>query len=717
MILRKVLVLIIALGFINSVASAQILQPVKWKTETKSVGKNQYDIIFTATIDDGWHVYSQFLKDDGPIPTSFHFDESKDYKLIGKTTESGNKKESYDAMFSMQLIWFESKAVFTQRVEVLSPTAVVKGYYEYETCNDRSCLPPEDVDFNFELKGSNTGTVTPPNNNVPVETNTNTISNGSSDCDCVQKAIDSLLKSGVNFSNNSNNGSVTTTAAEEVFVPIDTAGFKADNNNAGTPQKDSSNWWLVFLKGFIGGLLALLTPCVFPMIPLTVSFFLKRSSTRQKGIRNAIIYGLSIIIIYILIGFLVTLIMGPNGLNQLSTNAIFNLVFFLVFVIFALSFFGAFEITLPSSWINKSESMSDKGGLIGIFFMAFTLALVSFSCTGPIIGTVLVEAAVGGNYAGPLLVMTGFSTALALPFALFAMFPQLLQSLPKSGGWLNTVKVTIGFIELALSLKFLSVPDLTYHWHILDREVFLVLWIVIFILLGVYLLGAIKFSHDSDVPHVTIPRLFFSITTFAFAVYLIPGLWGAPLKVIAGFSPPKGTQDFDLFEAAHQAQEKNTQQKKYADIFHAPPGINAWFDYNQAMAVGKKEGKPVMIDFTGWGCVNCRKMEEYIWSDPEVSEVLNEKYILVSLYVDDRTPLPPSEQYVSKVTGKMIRTLGNKLADFETTYLKANSQPYYVLLNNDGKLLAPASGSNFDKASYLQWLNQGLETYKKLNSK
>ena len=489
----------------------------------------------------------------------------------------------------------------------------------------------------------------------------------------------------------------------------------ADQIDAKQQQK---SLWAIFIAGFIGGFAALLMPCIFPMLPLTVSFFTKKSHSRSKAISQALIYGLSIIVIYVVIGLIVTVIFGADALNALSTNGVFNLLFFVLLVVFAISFFGAFEITLPSKWVNKMDEKSDKGGLTGLFFMAATLALVSFSCTGPIIGTLLVQAATMGDLLGPAIGMFGFSLALSIPFALFAMFPSWLKSLPKSGGWLNSVKVVLGFLELALALKFLSNVDLAYHWEWFDREIFLSLWIIIFALLGLYLLGKISFSHDSPVKYVSIPRLFLAIITFSFTIYMVPGLWGAPLSSISAFLPPQATQDFDLYTptlgggSAAASSQKHSGTKKYSDIFHAPLNLDVFFDYEEGMAYAKEVGKPVMIDFTGHACVNCRKMEASVWPDKKVYNTLANDYVIIQLYVDDKTKLPESEQYTSSFSGKKIKSIGSKNSDFQASKFNANSQPFYVLLDNEGNLLKQPSGADFDIDSYHNFLKSGLEAYK-----
>jgi thiol:disulfide interchange protein len=485
-------------------------------------------------------------------------------------------------------------------------------------------------------------------------------------------------------------------------------------------QEETSSMWAIFIAGFLGGFAALLMPCIFPMLPLTVSFFTKKSRSKVQSVSQAVIYGISIIVIYVVLGLLVTIIFGADALNSLSTNGVFNMLFFILLIVFAVSFLGAFEINLPASWVNKMDEKSDKGGLTGLFFMAATLALVSFSCTGPIIGTLLVQAASMGKLMGPAIGMFGFALALAIPFALFAMFPGWLKSLPKSGSWLNSVKVVLGFLELALALKFLSNVDLAYHWNIFDREIFLVLWIVIFGLMGLYLIGKLRFSHDSPLPYISIPRLFFAIITFTFTIYMIPGLWGAPLKSISAFLPPQATQDFDLYTPSlggtnKTVQNENTEVRKYQELFHAPLNLNVFFDYEEGMAYAKKVNKPVMIDFTGHACVNCRKMEAGVWPDKNVYQTLSNEYVIIQLYVDDKTNLPKEEQVISEFSGKKVKTIGNKWSDFQAAKFNSNSQPYYVLLDHAGNLLSQPSGADYDPVSYLAFLNKGLAQFQLKN--
>ncbi|RXF70023.1 protein-disulfide reductase DsbD family protein [Arcticibacter tournemirensis] len=481
---------------------------------------------------------------------------------------------------------------------------------------------------------------------------------------------------------------------------------------------EQQSLWLIFIAGFAWGLAAIIMPCIFPMLPLTVSYFTKSADSRRQAVSKAILYGISIIVIYVVFGLLITVIFGADTLNDLSTNGIFNFAFFLLLLVFAASFLGAFEITLPSSWANKLDSKADNKGLSGIFFMAATLALVSFSCTGPLIGTLLVQAASMGALLGPAVGMFGFSLALAIPFAVLAMFPSMLKSLPRSGGWLNSVKVVLGFLELGFALKFLSNVDLAYHWNWFDREVFLSLWIVIAVMMGFYLLGKLKFAHDTELSFISIPRIFLSVIVFAFAIYLVPGLWGAPLTSVSAYLPPQSTQDFDLYTASLSGggsgqTAKSGSKHKYADLFHAPLGLDAFFDYEEGMAYAKQTGKPVMIDFTGHACVNCRKMETTVWPDKQVFSRLQNDFVLIQLYVDDKGELPAEEQYVSKFSGKKIKTIGNKWSDFQASKFNANSQPFYVLLDHSGKVLVPPVGADYDPASYLKFLDSGLAAFGK----
>ncbi|WP_313156515.1 protein-disulfide reductase DsbD family protein [Sphingobacterium multivorum] len=507
------------------------------------------------------------------------------------------------------------------------------------------------------------------------------------------------------------------TASPDTMVSQDSSKIAPAKANAPSGQESSKkSLWSIFIAGLVGGFAALLMPCIFPMLPLTVSYFTKQAGSRASGISKALLYGLFIIVIYVALGMIITISFGSDALNALSTNGVFNFLFFLLLVVFAASFFGAFEITLPSSFVNKMDAKSDKGGLVGLFFMAFSLSLVSFSCTGPIIGTLLVEAASKGERLGPAIGMLGFSIALAIPFGLFAMFPSMLKSLPKSGGWLNSVKVVLGFLELALALKFLSNVDLAYHWNWLDREVFLSLWIAIFSMMGLYLIGKIKFSHDSELKFLSVPRTILAIIVFSFVIYMVPGLWGAPLKSISAFLPPSATQDFDLSAGIAAAPaHSDGKVKKYAEIFHergTPKGFDPYYDYDQALETAKELNKPVLIDFTGWNCVNCREMEANVWTDPAVAKLLKEEFVMAELFVDDKTELPANEQFVSKYSGKKIKTIGNKNSDFQASTFNSNSQPLYVIVDATGKVLVPQSGANRNIEQYKAFLQSGIDAFK-----
>jgi thiol:disulfide interchange protein len=648
----------------NLYAQSDFKQPVSWSYNVVDAGNGEFDIVVTAKIDKEWHLYSQYIKAGGPLPTELKFEPSASYKMVGKTREWPKPKEEYEAVFEMDIKFWVDKANFTQRIKVLSEkdfNIPLKIYYM--VCNNGSCVALDNT-LTIPVKG----VVGSQNTNLP-EVDTVVVE-------------DTIVET-------------DTLVETSTGLPVDTAFNKQflSGEDVVGGIAGMSLWW-IFIMGFLGGLIALITPCVWPMIPLTVSFFLKRSENKSRGRRDAITYGIGIIVIYVLLGLGVTLIFGADALNALSTNAWFNVFFCLLLVVFAASFFGAFEMQLPSKWVNAMDSRAEKtGGLLSIFFMAFTLVLVSFSCTGPIIGTLLVEAVSRGPLA-PLIGMLGFAIALAIPFTLFAIFPSMLSNMPKSGGWLNSVKVVLGFLELAFALKFLSVADLASHWGILPRETFLSLWIIIFVLLGIYLLGKLKLPHDSDTKHVSVTRLFLAMISLAFALYMVPGLWGAPLRAISAFSPPITTQDFNL----------STNQ------VHAP-----YDDFDIAAEYARKTGKPIMVDFTGWGCVNCRKMEVAVWTDPTVGKMLKEEYVLVSLYVDDKRDLPKDQQYKSMFAGqeKDIVTVGNKWSDFQATYFKNNSQPYYVLLDNQGRLLQNPRAYNEDIEAYKTWLRDGIREYKK----
>lgn len=690
--LRKLLPAITLLALLFTIqAEAQIQKPVKWSFSSEKKG-NEAVLLLKATIEKGWHLYAQDIPEGGPIPTSFKFTPSSSYSLIGKPSEP-TAEEVFDPNFEMKLRYFGGSVVFKQKISLKTQEAFkVAGSLEFMVCNDQMCLPPDEVEFTIDITGSKPSTEPVKENTQPEDKETGSITPVTNSPDTTSAAVQEPVVSS------------TTVAAVPGKIPDpsnDRSVLNADCNLIGGEIKSDRSVIGIFIAGMLGGFLALLTPCVFPMIPLTVSFFTKRSKTRERGIINAAIYAVSIILIYVSLGFLVTVTLGSDALNAMASNVYFNLLFFIIFFIFALSFFGAFEITLPTSWINKADSAADKGGLLGIFFMAFTLSLVSFSCTGPIIGTLLVEAAHGRSYLGPIAGMTGFSVALALPFALFAAFPGWLNTLPKSGGWLNSVKVTLGFLELALAMKFLSNVDLAYHWGFLKRELFIAIWVVIFGLMGLYLLGKLRFSHDSETKHVSTGRMIFALLALTFTLYLLPGLFGAPLRLISGFPPPEFYKEW-VKEGEHTGGE-------------CPHNLNCYHDYEAGMAYAKSVGKPVMIDFTGWSCVNCRKMEDNVWSQPKVLKYLSDDYVLISLYVDDKTPLDSSKVYTSTFTGKKIKSTGNMWSDLQSRVYSTNSQPYYVLLDHNGKLLAEPRGYTPDAELYEKFLQEGMCRFKSRN--
>lgn len=654
---------------------AQIQEPVLFKTEFKSTSENEAEIVFTGDIESGWHVYSTDLPSGGPISATFNIDQIKGLELVGKLTPQGKEIENFDKMFEMNVRYFEGKAVFIQKLKITGATYSIEGYMEYGACNDENCLPPTAVSFSYSGKGiAQAPVVEQPKEKQPAAEESvikEEITKVATDTTAVQPNAE---------------GIASTNYWEPVIDQLNAFGEE-------TAQAANQSWIYIFIAGFLGGLIALFTPCVWPIIPMTVSFFLKRSKDKKKGIKDAWTYGISIVVIYVTLGLAITLIFGASALNSLSTNAIFNILFFLMLVIFAASFFGAFEITLPSKWSNAVDSKAEQtSGLISIFLMAFTLSLVSFSCTGPIIGFLLVELGTTGNIVAPAIGMFGFALALALPFTLFAMFPTWLKSMPKSGGWMNVIKVTLGFLELAFALKFLSVADLAYGWRILDRETFLALWIVIFALLGFYLLGKIKFPHDDDDDKVSVPRFFLALASLAFAVYMVPGLWGAPLKAVSAFAPPMNTQDFNLYKNEVHAQFK---------------------DYDEGMNYAKQNGKPVMLDFTGYGCVNCRKMELAVWTDSKVSDIIQNDYVLITLFVDDKTPLPAPVKITENGKEITLRTIGDKWSYLQRTKFGANAQPFYVLIDNEGKPLNKAYKYDEDINEYVKFLETGLDNYKK----
>ena len=810
----KLFLLSVAFVFVGmSAITAQVFNPVKWEYKSVSLGNNEFELQFIASIEPHWHMYSQEVGEP-VIPTSFLFKKTSNYELIGKVSEPKGITVN-DKVFGMELKYFEDEATFTQKVKIIGDAVKITGDFEFMACDDKTCIPPEIIEFEFALKadeassstekestsitsnmkmadnsviGQNQGVLTPvkwdkkiidlgdgvyelqaiasidehwhvysmnlPDTDgpKPEATEFNVLSpEGIEKVGEVVEIGDVIEENDPNFDMVLRYYSNTLTLSQKIKVKeanlkvvlevyfmacdegtcippeaVELAFVIGDESKSEVAEtelsseepKEEKSMLSVILLSFFGGLAALLTPCVFPMIPMTVSFFTKQSKTKAEGIKNALIYGFSIIGIYVILGVGVSAIFGADALNALSTNVYFNLFFFVLLVVFAISFLGAFEITMPSSWVNKADSNADKGGLVGIFFMAFVLALVSFSCTGPIIGTLLVEAAVNGGFMGPILGMLSFSTALALPFALFAMFPGWMNSLPKSGGWLNTVKVVLGFLELALAFKFLSNADLVLQAGWLPRELFLAIWITVFGTLAIYLFGWIKLPHDSPLNGISVGRLLLALCVTIFTVYLIPGMWGAPLKVISGFPPPafysespngvgyKSTTVMNVSSANHEGLPKG------AEPDHCPYNINCFHDYELGMAYAKEAGLPIMLDFTGWACVNCRKMEEQVWSDPHVLEMLKTDYVLISLYVDEKTPLSESEQYVSETTGKKIKTVGNKWSDMQIREYGTNAQPYYVVLDHNEKQLHEHAAYDPDIAKFTEWLERGKKIFK-----
>ena len=691
----KKLISSIMLALIALAAQAQILTPVKWKIKLDDKGgAPEKEIVFTATADKGWHLYDMNLPEGGPVSTSFTFETLNGAELIGQPVPSVKPTTVYDEQFAMNLRWYPDTVSFTQKLKVTDPAKFkAEGEVEFMACNDETCLPPDQIPFSFDKKSIHVDPALAANSSTTevdkedataIQPDTQVVAEEASELNTPDPAAKETPAT------TSPKASDSLTDSPNLWSPV-IDQLKAFGDS--TVSAADTSWLFIFFAGFLGGLIALLTPCVWPMIPMTVSFFLKRTKDRKKAIRDAITYGLSIIVIYLVMGLLITGIFGASALNDLSTNAIFNILFFLLLVVFAVSFFGAFELVLPASWTSKLDSKADSTtGVLSIFFMSFTLVLVSFSCTGPIIGTLLVQAASMGTAVGPAIGMFGFALALSIPFSVFAIFPNMLQSMPKSGGWLNSVKVVLGFLELALALKFLSVADLAYGWRLLDREAFIVLWIVIFSLLGVYLLGKIKFSHDSEVKYVSVPRLFMAIISFAFAIYMVPGLWGAPLKAISAFAPPLYTQDFNL----------------YKNEVHA-----AFDDYESGMAYAKKVNKPVMIDFSGFGCVNCRKMEASVWTDPKVKQMLENDYVLITLMVDDKTKLPQPIEIQENGKTRKLKTIGDKWSYLQRSKFGSNAQPFYILLNDEGQPLGPSYAFNEDVSKYIQFLQNGLKEFKK----
>ena len=643
--IRKTVLCLAALLACCNVAFAQMLEPVKWTQELKMVSETEAELIFNATIEEGWHLYTTDVPDGGPLPASLRIDVMDGVELDGELTSVGEVHKEYDAMFEMDVNFFSNAGQFVQRLKIADPENYkLEGLFEGQACTDGACMPVESP-FSY-AKGEAAAPA------VAAEENT----------------------------------AVANPLWTPVIEQLSEAGTAASESASG-----SQSLWAIFFAGFIGGLVALFTPCVWPIIPMTVSFFLKRSKDRSQGIRDAILYGLAIIVIYVSLGLLVTLVFGASALNALSTNAVFNIIFFLMLVVFAASFFGAFEITLPASWSNAMDSKAEATtGLLSIFFMAFTLALVSFSCTGPIIGFLLVEISTTGSFIAPTIGLLGFAIALALPFTVFALFPSMLKSAPRSGGWMNSIKVVLGFIELALSLKFLSVADLAYGWGLLSRPTFLALWIVIFASMGFYLIGKLKFPHDDELPYVSVPRYFLAMIAFAFAIYMVPGLWGAPCKAVSAFAPPMYTQDFSLYVDEVEAE---------------------YHDYEQGMQVAIQSGKPILVDFTGYGCVNCREMEASVWTDDKVRDIMREDYVLVSLYVDDKTPLAVPMDVVENGQKRTLKTVGDKWSYLQRYKFGANAQPFYVILDHEGMPLTGSYAFDKDVDHFLEFLNTGLKNF------
>ncbi len=797
MIKRTVLFCFLAFSFSFNLFS-QVFEPVKWVTSTEKVSETEYVLISTATIDSGWHLYSQVVPDGGPIPTSFTYKTNSDFSLISNTTEEEGHTVD-DPVFDMRIKFFEDKAEFRQRITVVNKElSIVEGEVEFMVCDDEKCLPPGYVDLQFNLKDAKVIEANPDSlsidldnasgqskilepvkwdnsvvkisdteyilistatidkgwklysQNVPdggpipttfeykIEDNIELV--GDTQEEDGKEVMDKVFDMKIKFFKNKadfkqkiivTNSAITTVNAEVGFMACDdekclapsyldlnydlTKAVKgSDISTSHKNEGESRGLWSIFLVAFLSGFVALLTPCVFPMIPMTVSFFIKQSQSKAKGIRNAIIYGLSIIVIYVLLGTIITAIFGADALNALATNVWFNLIFFLLLVVFAISFLGAFEIVLPNSWANKADRQADRGGLIGIFFMALALAIVSFSCTGPIVGTILVEAASKGGVA-PVIGMLGFSSAIALPFALFAAFPGWLNSLPKSGGWLNTVKVVLGFLELALAFKFLSQADLVLQLHWLEREVFLAIWIAIFGALSLYLLGKIQLPHDAPLKHISVGRLMLGLLTLSFTVYMIPGLWGAPLNLISAFPPPLDYSESPYGVGNSKGGGGSTRHADLPEGAHllAPHDILAFNDYEKGLAYAKEVGKPVMLDFTGWACVNCRKMEQNVWVKPNVLSKLKNDIVLISLYVDEQIEFPEGEAPDSKIKpGKKLRNVGQKWSEMQTLRYKTNTQPYYVLMGHDEENLIEPVGYTPDATDYINWLNKGISKFK-----
>ena len=702
----KRIMTVATLMLLSILAMAQMQTPVHFSVSQKQVSPSEVDVIFTGKIDKGWHVYSTGLPDDGPISATLTSETSEGAKAEGKLKAQGKEISQFDNLFGMKLRYFENSVTFVQRYKLTAEKYHIKGFLEYGACNDQSCLPPTQVEFDYTGTGKPEQAAAKEKKSEDEKVNVNDNLNANANLNLNAHVDDRAKEDSLNLNANLNPESLSLKPAVDSTALWTPVIDELQEFNGNSDQNRSL--FYIFLMGFLGGLLALFTPCVWPIIPMTVSFFLKRSKDdKRKGIRDAITYGISIIVIYLALGLLITALFGASSLNAFATNAVFNIFFFLLLVVFALSFFGWFEIRLPSKWSNAVDSKAgNTSGLLSIFLMAFTLTLVSFSCTGPIIGFLLVEVSTQGSILGPALGMFGFALALALPFTLFALFPTWLKQAPKSGSWMNTIKVVLGFIELAFALKFFSVADLAYGWRLLDREVFLSLWIVIFGLMGAYLLGWLRFQSDEPLPVAMsetgepcgekakpVVCIMLGMCSLAFALYMVPGLWGAPCKAVSAFAPPMSTQDFNLYKASEVRAQ--------------------YTDYEQGMAAAKAQGKPVLIDFTGFGCVNCRKMEAAVWTDPTVAEKLTKDYVLISLFVDDKTPLPEQIKITENGQERTLRTVGDKWSYLQRSKFGANAQPFYVALDNEGHVLGKSYSYDEDISKYMDFLNQGIENYRK----
>ncbi len=686
--LRLIKFIVLIVFVLTSIqARGQVLDPVDWKFSTEQTSADEHTLVFKALIENKWHLYSQHLPEGGPIATLFSFEPTADFELIGEPEEVSDVEVIFDQSFGLELKMFSHEAIFKQKIKVLTDKDFsLAGSIEYMCCDDERCLPPTDEEFSFNIKG-----------------NTAAVSTGSG----LQQAETGL---GIGSSPGEDQSAYVPQTSD---IPVETGSLSAKG-----AESENSSLWIFFLIAFVAGLAGILTPCVFPMIPMTVSFFMQGSENRGKAILKGLIFGISIIAIYTSIGVIVSISSaGAELTNSLSTHWVPNLIFFVLFMVFAASFLGMFELVLPSKWVNSADKQADKGGYLGAFFMAFTLVLVSFSCTGPIVGALLVEAA-GGLALKPILGMFGFGLAFALPFTLFAIFPSWLKGLPKSGGWLNSIKVVLGFIVLAFGMKFLSTIDQTYHLGIMSREVYLSIWIVVFIMLGFYLLGKLKFAHDSDLPHISVPRIVLAIAAFSFSLYMVPGLFGANLNSISALIPPKSSQEFDLTAGGGSPLTTHTGQSslgadeiinaKYSEFLHLPHGLNGFYDYEEGMAYARENNMPVLLDFKGHACSNCKEMEGKVWSDPQVLNRLKENYLIIALYTDDRTKLPESEWITSKFDGKVKKTLGKKNMDLQISRYNTNTQPFYVLVDTEGNALAEPRGHNLNIAAFADWLDAGL---------